>query len=304
MANTATSQWAMCPPQYFGVEYVINPWMEGQVGRVKNEVAQRQWEALHQLISARAQVHLIPAIRGLPDMPFTANAGLVLGKTFVPSAFRFPQRQPEEHYFIQWFREQGYHIVDLHGTGTFEGEGDALFQPGETLLWAGYGVRSALEAHPRLCEIFDVEVASLRLVDQRFYHLDTCFAPLANGCVVYYPAAFDESSLDLLHARVPAHKRLAISEADALNFSCNGVVCGDTYICNQPTDAFRKQLKSWGYEVIATPLTEFMLAGGAAKCLSLCLTQDVPAHATPGPHFTSSIADCTVELQGHILDNA
>ncbi len=303
MTNQTSKQWAMCPPQYFGVEYVINPWMEGQIGRANNQVAQRQWQALYDILSTRANVHLIPAIRGLPDMTFTANAGLVLGNTFVPSTFRFPQRQPEENYFIQWFREQGYNIVDLGEEGTFEGEGDALFQPGEQLLWAGYGVRSALVVHTRLCEIFDVEVISLRLVDQRFYHLDTCFAPLDDGCVVYYPRAFDEASLELLHARVPPQKRLAVSDEDALNFSCNGVVSGETYICNQPTESFCRHLKSWGYEVIATPLSEFMLAGGAAKCLSLCLTQEVPAHTTPGAHFSSAIADCTIELQGHILDN-
>src|SRR5207245_1024676 len=141
---------------------------------------------------------------GLPDMPFTANAGLVHDDTFAPARFRFPQRAPETRHAVEWFRRRGSRIVELPGRGTFEGEGDALFQPGAPLLWGGYGVRTALQAHRHLAEILDVEVVPLRLVDERFYHLDTCFCPLPEGRVFYYPDAFDRASLERIAARVPA----------------------------------------------------------------------------------------------------
>ena len=38
----------------------------------------------------------------------------------------------------------------------------------------------------------------LELVDPRFYHLDTCFCPLAPGVAIYYPGAFDEYGRSVL----------------------------------------------------------------------------------------------------------
>jgi N-dimethylarginine dimethylaminohydrolase len=46
----------MCPPEYFAVEYVINPWMEGQVGRTDHDRARRQWDQLYSAISSRTLV--------------------------------------------------------------------------------------------------------------------------------------------------------------------------------------------------------------------------------------------------------
>ncbi|MFT3742596.1 MAG: arginine deiminase-related protein [Gammaproteobacteria bacterium] len=303
MQKQIASQWAMCLPQYFGVEYVINPWMEGHIGQAKADVAAAQWQKLYELVAAHTSVALIPPVSDLPDMPFVANAGLVLNDIFIPSVFRFPQRRLEECHFIEWFQQQGYKIVELGVDGTFEGEGDALFQPGQPLLWAGYGVRSSLEVHRRLCEILDVEVVSLYLVDKRFYHLDTCFSPLPGGRVLYYPPAFDDASLKAIADRIPASHRLEVSDEDALNFTCNGVVLDDVFICNHPTAEFVQKMQAWGFKVLETPLTEFMLAGGAAKCLSLRLTQTVPARTAATSAFKSTIVDCLIELQGHLLDD-
>jgi lysine-ketoglutarate reductase/saccharopine dehydrogenase-like protein (TIGR00300 family) len=183
----------------------------------------------------------------------------------------------------------------------FEGEGDALFQPGQRLLWAGYGVRSALETHRDLTDIFQVEVVSLRLVDQRFYHLDTCFAPLPGGKVFYFPPAFDDPSVETIRNRVAPEDRHEVGEEDALNFACNAVVAGNTVIMNYASAALRERLNRWGFEVLTTPLTEFMLAGGAAKCLSLKLEQDLPAPAAGAPPVQSPVRECTLELSGHLL---
>src|SRR5262249_56151381 len=67
----------LCRPRFYGVEYVINPWMEGNIGRTDGELARRQWETLAEALAARAALSFIEPVPGLPDMPFTANAGLV-----------------------------------------------------------------------------------------------------------------------------------------------------------------------------------------------------------------------------------
>src|SRR5207244_1374145 len=186
----------MCPPRFYRVAYVINPWMEGNVGRTDGTEATRQWETLRTALADRATLEVAEPAPGLPDMPFTANAGLVLDDVFVPARFRVLQRRPETRHFVEWFREHGFRVAELPGDGSFEGEGDALVQPGERLVWGGYGVRSSLDAHRYLADVLDIEVVPLHLVDARFYHLDTCFCPLPGGRVVSYPDAFDTESIE------------------------------------------------------------------------------------------------------------
>lgn len=52
----------MCWPQHFGVEYLINPRMEGQIHATDPEFAARQWSRLHQLLSEHGEIASIPAI--------------------------------------------------------------------------------------------------------------------------------------------------------------------------------------------------------------------------------------------------
>lgn len=103
----------MCAPKHYDVDYVINPWMEGNIHRSSRDRAQEQWEKLYQVIKTYATVELIEPQLGWPDMVFTANAGLVLGNTVVLSRFFHPERQGEEPYFQQWFEAQGYTVHTL-----------------------------------------------------------------------------------------------------------------------------------------------------------------------------------------------
>ena len=114
---------------------------------------------------------------------------------------------------------------------------------------------------------------SLKLVDTRFYHLDTCFCPLEGGFLLYYPPAFDDDSRAEIERRVPAARRIAIAEEDALAFACNAVGIDSTVIVNRATPALARTLARDGFEVVQTPLSEFMKAGGSAKCLTLRLDE-------------------------------
>lgn len=264
----------MCAPTHFGVEYVINPWMEGQLHRVSRQRAQAQWQALRDIAaSAGAAVEQVAPGAGLPDMPFAANAGLVLGQDFVPSRFRHPERSGEEALFIDWFRDAGFRIRELPAPLAFEGAGDALLDRGAARLWMGHGHRSDLAAAPELARMLDIEVVPLRLADPRFYHLDTCFCPLRGGRLLYFPAAFDPASRQAIEARVPPHLRIAAEDADALDFACNAVDLDDTLLLHRASPALQQALAGFGYRVLQTPLDEFLRAGGSAKCLTLRLDE-------------------------------
>ncbi len=262
----------MCPPNYFGVKYTINPWMEGRIGTVDAKLAREQWDDFYFSLREVAEVLRIEPQLMLPDMVFTANAGLLKGELFIPSRFRHRERQGEEPLFKDWFRAQGYKIAEWDPAIPFEGAGDALFQPGRDLLWAAHGFRTDPAAHTRIANQWNIEVVSLRLVDPRFYHLDTCFCPLLDGKVFYYPRAFDAASQKTIEKRVPEKNRIAISTEDAVGFACNAVLADNNLFMNVASPKLRERLETLGYAVILKPMSEFLKAGGANKCLTLELT--------------------------------
>lgn len=295
---TSQIRYLMCPPDHYDVDYVINPWMEGNIHKSSRDHAVQQWHQLYHILKEHAIVDLVPPQKGWPDMVFTANAGLVLGDTVVLSRFLHKERQGEEPYFKQWFEENGYKVYELPKDLPFEGAGDALLDREGRWLWAGYGFRSELDSHPYLAKWLDIEVLSLRLIDDRFYHLDTCFCPLTDGYLLYYPAAFDSYSNRLIEMRVAPEKRIAIDEADAVNFACNAVNVDRIVIMNKASNPLKERLADVGFEIIETPLTEFLKAGGAAKCLTLRVTEPVREEL----HANVSVESRILRMEGHLLD--
>jgi len=261
----------MCAPDYFGVDYIINPWMENQVGQATLPRAQAQWENLRRNLAAYSDIAFVPPTPGLPDMVFTANAGLAIGDKAVVSRFQARERRPEERPYCDWFEAQGFAIAAWPENVPFEGAGDALIDPTRDIVWCGHGWRSGEMAPRHLEKIFSKRTIALKLVDPRFYHLDTCFCPLSGGRVMYYPAAFDIASQEAIRAIVPAEKRIDVDEKDALSFACNAVEIGGRIFLNACSDELRARLTDAGFTPVVTPLSEFMKAGGAAKCLTLQL---------------------------------
>jgi lysine-ketoglutarate reductase/saccharopine dehydrogenase-like protein (TIGR00300 family) len=288
----------MCPPDHYDVDYVINPWMEGNIHKSSRDRAVEQWQKLHQVLKDVAIVDLVAPAKGWPDMVFTANAGLVLGTNVVLSRFFHKERQGEEPYFKAWFEENGFTVYELPKDLPFEGAGDALFDREGRWLWAGYGFRSELDSHPYIAKWLDTEVVSLRLIDERFYHLDTCFCPLTGGYLLYYPPAFDSYSNRVIEMRIPEEKRIIVEEPDAVCFACNAVNVGSTIVMNQISDGLRNKLTKAGFNVTETPLSEFLKAGGAAKCLTLRVTEPIMEDV----HANVTIESRVIRMEGHLLD--
>jgi N-dimethylarginine dimethylaminohydrolase len=257
----------MCRPDHYGIEYEINPWMSRSRGSTPERAA-RQWRDLHDALrSLGVAVELMTPRQGLPDLVFTANAGLVFKKRFFSSRFRHEVRAREEPYFDAWFAEHDFSVEHLPEDLYFEGAGDALFC-GPT-LFAGYRIRSDVRGHQYLAKQLGKEVLPLELVDPRFYHLDTCFCPLAPGEAIYFPPAFDTYGRKVLQNRIP--NLLEVHEEEALRFGCNAVVIGKTLITNTGCERLAADLQKLTYQTIAVELDEFLKAGGSAKCLTLRL---------------------------------
>jgi arginine dihydrolase len=257
----------MCPPDFYGIHYEINPWMNTE-RQADHAVAVEQWDALRGHIEAAgATVSLLTPIDGLPDLLFTANAALIFERRAVLSRFRHPQRQGEEAHDRAWLVASGFDVVDAPGEFSFEGAGDALFC-GDT-LYAGYRMRSDAAGHQAIGRMLGVRVIPVELVDPRYYHLDTCFCPLAPDVAVWFPLAFDDYGQRAIGEHV-AHL-IDVEPPEAERFACNAVVIGRTVITNTGCDRLHAALAAEGYTPIATPLDEFVKAGGSAKCLTLRL---------------------------------
>jgi N-dimethylarginine dimethylaminohydrolase len=257
----------MCPPDYFGIEYEINPWMNVRVGS-DTERSRRQWDALVETLrELGVVVERMEPVAGLPDLVFTANAGVVFRDLFIVSRFRFPVRQGESAHFAAWARAHGFEVVELPDGYHFEGAGDALFC-GET-LFAGYRFRSDVRSHQWVGERLGVEVLPMELVDPRFYHLDTCFCPLAPGWAIYYPGAFDEYGRSVLRDRIP--NLIEVAPEEAISFSCNAVVVGRTVMLNRGASKLADTLRDAGFTTRPLEFSEFIKSGGSAKCLTLRL---------------------------------
>lgn len=259
----------LCRPDHYGIEYEINPWMRrGQPANLR--LARTQWQQLLETLEhLGAEVELIPPQPKLPDMVFTANAGLVVDRHFFRSNFRHAERRAEGDHFARWFTQHGYTVEKLPEGLYFEGEGDALFC-GNTLV-CGYRFRSDVQSHQRLAEFFECLAVSVELVDARFYHLDTCFCALPEGGAFWFPPAFDKYARQAIRQHFAPLIEVAADEA--LHFACNAIVLGRDIVLPAGCPRLAADLTARGLRCHALPMSEFIKAGGACKCLTLFLPQ-------------------------------
>jgi N-dimethylarginine dimethylaminohydrolase len=255
--------YVMTPPQFFAVDYAINPWMD-TTNPVDRGVALTQWQRLYGIYRQLGHtVDLVEPVPGLPDMVYAANGGLILDGTAAVARFKYAQRQQESAAYAEWLRAHGYQ--PRHTRHVNEGQGD-LLPVGDDIL-AGYGFRTDLRAHGEIAGIFDRRVISLQLVDPRFYHLDTALTVLDDTTIAYYPPAFSYVSRAHLETQFP--DAIVVDSADAYAFGLNAVSDGRHVVHPAAAVGFARQLADAGFEPIGIDLSELLKGGGSVKCCTL-----------------------------------
>ena len=265
-----TRRYLMCPPRYFAVDYVINPWMD-PTQPVSADVAMAQWTELRDTYRRLGHtVEEIAAQPGLPDMVFAANSGAVVDGRVLGSRFSAPQRAAEAEHFRRWFVEHGYRDITMPEKIN-EAEGDFAWT-GRYLL-AGTGFRTDPAAHAEAQEVLGVPVVSLNLIDPRYYHLDTALFVLAEETdssparIAYYPEAFSAGSQRVLKRLFP--DAVLADSADAECFGLNGVSDGRNVVLPVEATSLGARLAERGYEPIYVDISELRKAGGGPKCCTL-----------------------------------
>lgn len=266
----------MTAPRYFAVDYAINPWMNTALP-VDASVAGAQWKNLRDTYHRLGHiVELVDPVPGLPDMVYAANGGLIINGIAIVARFKYPQRQHESIAYAEWMRSRGY--APVHSRYVNEGQGD-LLPVGEIIL-AGTGFRTDERAHAEIAEITGLQVVSLQLVNQRFYHLDTALSVVDDTTVAYYPPAFTEHSRAQLETLFP--DAIVVGSADAYVLGLNAVSDGRHVVHPAAAVGFAEQLSQAGFEPIGVDMSELLKGGGSVKCCTLEVFRDRPGYHDHG----------------------
>jgi N-dimethylarginine dimethylaminohydrolase len=266
----------MVKPTFFSVDYVINPHMEGNIGKVDKEEALREWKSIRDTFNRLGiNVHEIDGEPGLPDMVFCANQSLPFANTntkqVVMSIMHSEQREDEVAFIEQWYRMNGYEIHHLKPKeiNDFEGMGDAIWHSGKKLIWGGYGYRSSIKAYEMISDTFDVPVIALKLTKPAFYHLDTCFCSLNSDSALIYPKAFTGEGLELLNTLIPNLYYANDHEAEDL-FACNATCPdGKNVIIQKGCTEVNKTLRDAGFTIHEVDTSEYLKSGGSVFCMKM-----------------------------------
>jgi N-dimethylarginine dimethylaminohydrolase len=209
-------------------------------------------------------------------MVFAADQGLIINsdsKLIVMSNFKHLQRQGETKNYQNWFSQNGYQVEFLPKELHFEGGGELI--PWKGKYFIGSGLRNSEVTHHYLADKYDLEFIPLKLIDPKFYHLDTCFFVLNSDTAFYYPKAFSLESIEVLKSCFA--NLIEFSQVEVNGFAANSVVSGDLVFMQTGNSTFKHKIQSFGYQAIEVDISEFMKSGGGIHCLTFELERQ--------PHF-------------------
>lgn len=267
----------MVSPQYFDVEYAINPYMtshDGQLHKIDRKKAQNQWEDLKNAYSKLGySVSVLDGVEKLPDMVFSANQSFPFLNSqnkpaVIISNMRSEFRQPETKYFEKYYSKNGYEVHFLEKS-SFEGNGDALIRPDTNEIYGGYGFRTDKNVYKDVARITGYEVFPLELKSEYFYHLDTCFSFLNKDTVAIVEEAFSSEGLNLLREKFKNIIKIDIEEAKN-NFAGN-CHCpdGKNVLLHKGSEKLKSELRKKGFNTIELDTSEYMKSGGSVFCMKM-----------------------------------
>lgn len=269
----------MCKPTYFDViHYKLNAHMLMQK-QVNKNTAMMQWSLLkNTLQSCNVNVNFIEPKEGLVDMVFAANGGLIHDNKALVSNFTAEPRKGESSEYFNYFKQYGFDTYQMQTP--FEGAGDGLFSHNNKHLWLGYGFRSYKDSKNEITDIISdnsVEIHSLELVNENYYHLDTCFCPIGHKDLLLYPKAFTKESLKKIYDVFGETNCIEVSDEDAQNFACNSICIESiinnysyiTVLGNKFSQDLKQILHKKNYYIIENRMSQFLLSGGSTKCCVL-----------------------------------
>lgn len=286
----------MGDPTYFRIVAGSNPFTRNWLGirkGVSRSRAIQQWHDLARLLTdLSVDVYVIPPVPDAPGLVYPANAGVLAPNgTFVLSNL-IPARAVETPHYRRFLNNLGVKTAEI--TQRFEGEAD-LIPVGKKMLFTYgnleeqrfipkwgippwkriYGFRSDVGAKEKLERWFPRrEFVMAQLIQESFYHGDTCFCSFGDNrehLLAYLDAVSSPSQ-----ARLRQHfkdKILELSPQDARLYAANSFYLETDVVkaLVMPEGVSRSLLDAVaarGVQPLLINVSEFLVkGGGSVKCM-------------------------------------
>jgi N-dimethylarginine dimethylaminohydrolase len=251
--------------------------------RVNKKLALKQHS---ELVKAFQNVILytINPVDSVPDIVFTANAGLCLPRlketVILLPYMKYPQRKDELKYLKEIF--SNYKTIPFPGTlsAPFEGQAELKWFHGGMKAVGGYGHRSTKKSFDILNTLFKKtyqeynltppELLVIPLKSNKYYHLDVAMLEFDNKCIVH-KQAFSVDSIKKLKNFLGPSNVFIIDTNDS--FCLNAVVDGDNLITHKLDTRLKKELEDiTGKHIKMVDTSEFEKSGGSVRCMTLDIT--------------------------------
>lgn len=267
----------MVAPKGFNILYNINPHMVGDDGKLNTvnvNTAWTQWENLKQVFEQQnMQVSVLEGDPEFPDMVFCANPFFPFIKENKPalllSNMNSTYRKHEPLFYTDWAEQNHIEVYQLKSNLSFEGMGDALWNYDTQEVFGGYGFRTEKAAYDEVESIIEKPVHRLKLIDENFYHLDTCLSIIDGNTALYVHEAFSPESYELLVSKFKNLFRISYLEAVS-GFAVNSCsVNGKDVIVPNQCPQTTQTLSAHGFQVHNVDTSEFIKAGGSVFCMKM-----------------------------------
>ncbi len=282
-------------PAHFSVVGGANPHTRdawGRRKRVDRDLAIRQWTRLRDLlVDLGFEVHVIPPDPARPGLVYPANAGVRIGRDFVLSRLT-PTRAAEEAVYARVVADLGLRCRTT--ARRFEGEADLFPAGGGWIFTSGpitrqrfvprwglppwrrvYGFRSDASAIEEILPLLeDLPVHRIALVDEAYYHGDTCLASFGAGrsLLLAYRAALDPASWENLTSAF-GDRLVPLSRGDAEIYAANAFafdLAGRPHLLlpEGVSEDLLARIRERGTTPMTIDVSEFLKkGGGSVKCM-------------------------------------
>jgi N-dimethylarginine dimethylaminohydrolase len=286
----------MGDPAHFSVVGGANPHTRDKYGRRKSvdrALAIRQWGRMRDLLGELGmRVEVVPPHAAHPGLVYPANAGFRHGDVFVLSNL-VPTRAGEQPIYRAVIEALGLRCATI--ASRFEGEAD-LFPAADLYLFTHgtirkqrfvprlgwppwrrvYGFRSDPRALAEICALGPLgkDVLRVELVDERYYHGDTCLCSFGAGrehLLAYVPVLHPRSAA-LLRERF-GERLLELGDADAAIYAANSFaldLAGESLLVMPEgiSPRLRDAIRERRVRVVTADVSEFhKKGGGSVKCM-------------------------------------
>ncbi len=221
------------------------------------ELADAQWEGYVETLRAEGFTLVdVPPADELPDSVFIEDALVIIGGTAVVTRPGAVERQPEVAAAEQVARELGLPIAHIVEPGTLDG-GDVL-QIGDA-IYVGQGGRTNPEGIRQLRALAGRHGRTVTAVPvTKALHLKSAVTALPDGTVIGHPSLVDDVSMFRSFLRVPEVEGAHVVVLDS-----------ETVLMSASAPASAELVRSLGYRVVTSDITEFEKLEGCVTCLSV-----------------------------------